>query len=265
MLRPACGGAPVGGVCRLVVGDSMQSRSRVPEILAASVVAVVAAALMAGGAVAAPTAAKSGDTRAGQEGPGAGRRGGRSGQTHGHPPRRDSVRRELARRGRGQGSRRLHRVPRGLDRLPARRRSDRQGRRGRASPGSTRSTSTRSSRSRTPRPVRTGRSPRPPTRRPRRAPRGSTRTCRPATPARRSSSTRTRRGTAAARRSASSTPASTSTTRRCRHDEHRRAQDRRLGHRDRPGFTDARQRRRPDVGQDGHQVSRSVVRAAGAT
>ena len=45
----------------------MQSRSRVPEILAASVVAVVAAALMAGGAVAAPTAAKSGDTGLGKK------------------------------------------------------------------------------------------------------------------------------------------------------------------------------------------------------
>ena len=45
----------------------MQSRSRVPEILAASVVAVVAAALMAGGAVAAPTAAKSGDSGLGKK------------------------------------------------------------------------------------------------------------------------------------------------------------------------------------------------------
>ena len=45
----------------------MQSRSRVPEILAASVVAVVAAALMAGGAVAAPAAAKSGDTGLGKK------------------------------------------------------------------------------------------------------------------------------------------------------------------------------------------------------
>ncbi|MET0489754.1 MAG: hypothetical protein ABW143_05920, partial [Acidimicrobiales bacterium] len=38
-----------------------------PEILAASVVAVVAAALMAGGAVAAPTAAKSGDSGLGKK------------------------------------------------------------------------------------------------------------------------------------------------------------------------------------------------------
>ena len=43
----------------------------------------------------------------------------------------------------------------------------------------------------------------------------STRTCRPATPAPRSSCTRTRPGTAAASRSASSTPASRSTTRAC--------------------------------------------------
>ena len=51
----------------------------------------------------------------------------------------------------------------------------------------------------------------------RRAPRrlATTRTCRSATPAPRSSSRRTRPGTAAASRSASSTPASRSTTRAC--------------------------------------------------
>ena len=71
-------------------------------------------------------------------------------------------------------------------------------------------------------------------RRPAPAPRTTTPTCRPATPARSPSRTPTTRGTAAASRSASWTPASTSDHPALQTTTHRRAQDRRLGHRHRP-------------------------------
>ena len=179
----------------------MQSRSRVPEILAASVVAVVAAALMAGGAVAAPTAAKSGDTGLGKKD------------------------RELVAAAVAQGkptvtlivstasgaNSRVEAAIKGLGGTIGYREDSIGYLRAVVPTGKAGSVAGIAGVDGVdvddvvplddPRPARTGRSPRPPTRRPRRAPRWSTPTCRSATPERPSSSRRTRPGTAAARRS----------------------------------------------------------------
>ena len=194
-----------------------------------------------------------GGLRAGQEGPGAGRRGGRSGQTHGHPHRLYRVRRQLTRRGGDQGPRRDHRVPGGLHRLPARGRPHWQGRlRGRHRRGR-----------------RGGRRRRRPTGRPRARPERAG----PPDPLRAALREHPRGQPVHADRRHRSGPVRPGPPDlgRPRHDgrhrrhrrrprspraadhDHRRAQDRRLGHHDRPDLhRDHQQRRRPDVGPDGH-------------
>ena len=222
----------------------MQSRSRVPGILAASAVAVVAAATMATGAVAAPAAAKSGDTGLGKKD------------------------RELVATAVAQGkptvtlivstasgaTSRVEAAIKGLGGTIGYRedsigylRAEVPPARPAPSPASPsgRSRRGRDHPARRPAPGRHGRRPTPQPA-PGATPPPSTRTCRSGTPARPSSSRRTPPGRTR-HTSASSTPASTSAP-GVPEDDHRRAQDRRLGHRHPPD-----RRRRPHVDQHGGQ------------